>query len=158
MTHYAEILEQPERTRALLASHRGVVKEIVASIRGRDIRYVFLAAPGTSDDAGRYANYLLGAMNGLPLALAPKGKVFDSMREMLTRLRREISAELVVISNDERALSLALLPLTIAAQVPEWLSPLIAILAAQLFAFHLTVAKGFNTEQPRTIRKVTETK
>jgi glutamine---fructose-6-phosphate transaminase (isomerizing) len=31
---------------------------------------VFLAARGTSDNAGRYANYLLGALNGLPLALA----------------------------------------------------------------------------------------
>ena len=30
----------------------------------------FYAARGTSDNAGRYANYLLGVMNGLPLALA----------------------------------------------------------------------------------------
>ncbi|MFN8386291.1 MAG: SIS domain-containing protein, partial [Anaerolineales bacterium] len=39
-------------------------------LRDRNIEYVFLAARGTSDNAGRYANYLLGAMNGLPLALA----------------------------------------------------------------------------------------
>jgi len=96
---------------------------------------------------------------GFPvLAIAPRGKVFDSMLEMLTRLHNEISAELVVISNDETALSLAQVPLKISADVPEWLSPLVGILPAQLFVYHLTVAKGYNTEQPRTIRKVTETK
>jgi glucosamine--fructose-6-phosphate aminotransferase (isomerizing) len=80
------------------------------------------------------------------------------MLEMLTRLRSDISAELIVISNDKRALSLAQVPLSIPADVPEWLSPLVNILPAQLFAYHLTIAKGFNTEQPRSIRKVTETK
>jgi glucosamine--fructose-6-phosphate aminotransferase (isomerizing) len=80
------------------------------------------------------------------------------MFQMLKRLRNDLSAELVVISNDKRALSLAQMPLRIPAEVPEWLSPLVSILLAQLFAYHLTVAKGYNTEHPRSIRKVTETK
>ena len=344
MTLYSEITEQPERIKSLLASQKKNIEQIAAEIQKRDIQYVFLAARGTSDNAGRYANYLLGAQNGLPLALAtpslftyynqppklknalvigisqsgqspdivsvleegkkqncltlsltnepksplaqasdfvidlkagpekavaatktytseltavamlstalsknkkawdelekvsgwmkqvlkqndfisqsaqryryidqtvvlgrgfnyatafewalkmkeltyinaepyssadfahgpiammvkgypvfavaPKGKVFDSMLEMLKRLRSDLSAELVVISNDKRALSLAQVPLTIPAEVPEWLSPLVSILPAQLFAYHLTLAKGYNTEQPRSIHKVTET-
>jgi len=32
------------------------------------------------------------------------------------------------------------------------------ILPAQLFAYYLTLAKGYDTEHPRTITKVTETK
>jgi glucosamine--fructose-6-phosphate aminotransferase (isomerizing) len=97
--------------------------------------------------------------SGYPvLAVAPKGKVFNSMLEMLKRLRSDISAELVVISNDKKALALAQVPLTIPNDVPEWLSPLVGILPAQLFAYHLTLAKGYNAEQPRSIRKVTETK
>jgi glucosamine--fructose-6-phosphate aminotransferase (isomerizing) len=345
MPLYSEILEQPERIKSLLVSQRRNVERIAAEIQRRDIRYVFLAARGTSDNAGRYANYLLGAMNGLPLALAtpslftyykrpprlknalvigisqsgkspdivsvleegrrqgcptlsitneprsplaqtsdfvldiragaeravaatktytaqlasiamlsaalngsksqwedlselprwmksalkqdafigdaaqryryidqtvvlgrgynystafewalklkeltyiiaepyssadfahgpiamvesgypvfavaPKGRVFNSMLQMLRRLREDISAELVVISNDKRARSLAQIPLTIPADVPEWLSPLVCILPAQLFAHRLTRAKGFDTEKPRSIRKVTETK
>jgi len=90
--------------------------------------------------------------------VAAKGKVFNSMLQMLHRLREQISAELVVISNDKKALSLAQVPLRIPAETPEWLSPMVSILPAQLFAYHLTLAKGFNTEQPRSIRKVTETK
>ena len=345
MSLHSEILEQPERIGDLLSSQRKDVERIAAEIQKRDIRYVFLAARGTSDNAGRYANYLLGAMNHLPLALATpslftyyrkppmlknalvvgisqsgkspdivsvleegkrqgcltlsmtnepasplarasdfvielqagperavaatktyttelmsvamlsaaltgekkmwreltkvpawmkqtlkqgdfiaeavqryryidqtvvlgrgfnyatafewalklkeltyiiaepyssadfahgpiamvesgypvfavaaKGKVFNSMLEMLKRLRSDISAELVVISNDKKALSFAQVPLTIPLEMPEWLSPLVCILPAQLFVYHLTRAKGYNTEQPRSIRKVTETK
>lgn len=345
MTLFSEINEQPERIKSLLSSQRKHVEKIAAEIQKRGVDYVFLAARGTSDNAGRYANYLLGAMNGLPLALATpslftyykkppmlknalvigvsqsgkspdivsvleegrrqgcitlsitnepnsplaqksdfvldlqagvekavaatktyttelmsiamlsaalsgnkkawddlgnvskwmretlkqsdfiaqavqryryidqtvvlgrgfnyatafewalklkeltyiiaepyssadfahgpiamvesgypvlavaaRGKVFDSMLEMLKHLRSDIAAELVVISNDRKALSLAQVPLQIPVDTPEWLSPLVSILPAQLFAYHLTLAKGYNTEQPRSIRKVTETK
>ena len=345
MTLFSEINEQPERIKSLLSSQRKHVEKIAAEIQKRGVDYVFLAARGTSDNAGRYANYLLGAMNGLPLALATpslftyykkppmlknalvigvsqsgkspdivsvleegrrqgcmtlsitnepnsplaqksdfvldlqagvekavaatktyttelmsiamlsaalsgnkkawddlgnvskwmretlkqsdfiaqavqryryidqtvvlgrgfnyatafewalklkeltyiiaepyssadfahgpiamvesgypvlavaaRGKVFDSMLEMLKRLRSDIAAELVVISNDRKALSLAQVPLQIPVDTPEWLSPLVSILLAQLFAYHLTLTKGYNTEQPRSIRKVTETK
>ncbi|MDO9086736.1 MAG: SIS domain-containing protein, partial [Anaerolineaceae bacterium] len=70
MTLYSEIMEQPDRVNALLEVQRSNVEHIAEEIKKRDIRYVFLAARGTSDNAGRYANYLMGAMNRLPLALA----------------------------------------------------------------------------------------
>jgi glutamine---fructose-6-phosphate transaminase (isomerizing) len=345
MSLYSEIIEQPERIKSLLTAQKKMVIRIAAEIHKRPVQYVFLTARGTSDNAGRYANYLLGAMNGLPLALAtpslftyynrppklknalvigvsqsgqspdivsvleegrkqgcltlaitnepesplavvsdfvldihagaekavaatktyttelmtvamlstalsgnkksweelgkvaewmkqalkqdafisravqryryinqtvvlgrgfnyatafewalklkeltyisaepyssadfqhgpiaivdsgfpvmaiaPKGKVFDSMLQMLRQLRNDFAAELVVITNDKRALSLAQMPIEIPSDVPEWLSPLINILPAQLFAYHLTVAKQYDTEHPRSIRKVTETK
>lgn len=95
---------------------------------------------------------------GFPiLAVAPKGKVFDSMKEMLTRLRNQHHAELVLISDDVDALALAQSPIQLPPQIPEWLTPLVGILPAQLFACHLTTVKGFDTEKPRSITKVTET-
>ena len=42
--------------------------------------------------------------------------------------------------------------------VPLWLAPLVEILPAQLYTYHLTVARGLDPEQPRTISKVTETR
>jgi glucosamine--fructose-6-phosphate aminotransferase (isomerizing) len=78
--------------------------------------------------------------------------------EVLAQLRTEFKAELLVISNAKRALSLAQIPVTIPEGVPEWLTPLVSILPAQLFAYHLTRAKGFDAETPRSIHKVTETK
>jgi glucosamine--fructose-6-phosphate aminotransferase (isomerizing) len=95
---------------------------------------------------------------GFPiLAIAPKGKVQDTMREMLTRLRKQQDAELVVISDDTDALSLAQSPIQLPPQIPEWLTPLVSILPAQLFACHLTTVKGYDTDKPRSITKVTET-
>jgi glucosamine--fructose-6-phosphate aminotransferase (isomerizing) len=344
MSLQSEIFEQPERLANLLTSQRPVVEQIASAINGNDIRYVFLAARGTSDNAGRYANYLWGSHNSLPLALAtpslfthyqqppnldgalvvaisqsgqspdivsvieeghrqgcltlsitnepdsplakaadlvldiqagpekavaatktytaelmalamlsvaladdrtcwrelgrvsawtekvlkqdapiarmverfrymrhcavlgrgfnyctafewalklkeltysvaepyssadfqhgpialvesgfpvmavaPSGKVFDTMLEMLGRLRGDQLAELVVISDDKRALSLAQSPIPLPEDMPEWLTPIVAILPAQLFAFHLTRAKGIDPEKPRTIGKITET-
>ena len=344
MTLYSEIMEQPDRMSALLDSQRSTVDRIAGEIKKRDIRYVFLAARGTSDNAGRYANYLFSAMNRLPLALAtpslftyykkpptlanalvigisqsgqspdivsvldegnkqgcltvaitnepdsplansasfvvdiqagsekavaatktytaelmaiamlssainndetmwqeltgvaewarqalrldesiaqaaqryrkikhtavlgrgfnyctafewalklkeltyvvaeaysfadfqhgplalvepgfpvmvvsPLGAVSAPSLEMIGKLKNSFSAELVVISNDPSALELANSPISIPADIPEWLSPMISIIPAQLFAYHLTVAKGLNTENPRSIQKVTET-
>jgi glutamine---fructose-6-phosphate transaminase (isomerizing) len=344
MTLFTEINEQPEKIGNLLVSQRKTVEKIAQAIRQKNIDYVFLAARGTSDNAGRYANYLWGALNGLPLALAapslftyyqtppklknalvvgisqsgkspdivsvlnegkrqgcltltitntpdsplgnsadfvldiqsgpelavaatktytselmaiamlsaamsqdqekwkelskvsgwvrtilkqnkeieqsaqryrymrqavvlgrgfnyatafewalklkeltyveaepyssadfqhgpiamiensfpvmavaPEGKVFETMKQALVRLRNDFGAELVVISNNKEALDLAQTPLHIPQEIPEWLTPLVSIVPAQLFAYHLTLAKGFDTEKPRSIRKVTET-
>jgi len=95
---------------------------------------------------------------GFPvMAAAPQGKVFASMLETLTHLRQDLQAELVVVSNAPQALRLAQTALPLPEDLPEWLSPLVSILPAQLFCYHLTRAKGYDTENPRTIRKVTET-
>ncbi len=67
---YHEIHEQPQVLRTLLAHERQAVQALAADIQRRQIEYVVIAARGTSDNAGRYANYLLGAINGLPVALA----------------------------------------------------------------------------------------
>ena len=70
MTMHSEIFEQPERLAHLLQNQRDTTESIAAAVHRHDIHYVFLAARGTSDNAGRYANYLWGAQNNLPLALA----------------------------------------------------------------------------------------
>jgi glucosamine--fructose-6-phosphate aminotransferase (isomerizing) len=344
MSLQSEIFEQPERIAHLLHAQQGTVEKIVTAIRKSEIRYVFLAARGTSDNAGRYANYLWGALNKLPLALAtpslftyynqppildgalvvgisqsgqspdivsvieeghrqgcltlaitnepdsplaraanllldiqageekaiaatktytnelmaiamisatlssskthkrdlekvsswaqqvlkqdesiarlaeryrymrqcvvlgrgfnyctafewalklkeltytvaepyssadfqhgpiamveggfpilavsPRGKVQDSMLEMLGRLQGDHQAELVVISDDKRALTLAQSPIQLPTGMPEWLTPIVGIIPAQLFTYDLTKAKGIDPDKPRTIGKITET-
>jgi glucosamine--fructose-6-phosphate aminotransferase (isomerizing) len=345
MSLYSEILEQPACLERLLSSQKKNVEEIAAAIQSRDIRFAFLAARGTSDNAGRYANYLWGSLNGLPLALAtpslftyykqpprlknalvvgisqsgqspdivsvvqegkrqgnltlaitnavdsplaqtadfvldvqagpelavaatktytaelmaiamlstalsgnaqhwgeleqaagwvqealnqdkaigqlaqryrymqqcvvlgrgynyatafewalklkeltyveaepyssadfqhgpvamvaqgfpvmaviPAGKVFDPMMALLKHLQTDLLAELVVISNAAEAQTVAASPIPIPAEVPEWLSPLVTIVPAQLFAYHLTRIKGFDVNKPRSLSKITETR
>jgi glucosamine--fructose-6-phosphate aminotransferase (isomerizing) len=67
---YREIHEQPTVLQRVLDQEGEAVRRLAAAIRQRDIDYIVIAARGTSDNAGRYANYLFGAVNGLPVALA----------------------------------------------------------------------------------------
>src|SRR5512143_93856 len=60
---------------------------------------------------------------GFPvLAVAPSGKVQESMRDILTHLRRDKDAELVVISDDEAVLALGQSPIQLPLHIPEWLT------------------------------------
>lgn len=69
-THlHREIHEQPEALGRFLALARGPVEAIAAALRGRDIRHVVVAARGTSDNAARYAGYLLASENRLHVGL-----------------------------------------------------------------------------------------
>jgi glucosamine--fructose-6-phosphate aminotransferase (isomerizing) len=63
----------------------------------------------------------------------------------------------VIISDQRETLALAQSPMPLPPDIPEWLTPLVAIVPAQLFTHALTRIKGWNTEAPRSIHKVTET-
>ena len=91
------------------------------------------------------------------LAVAPGGAVLDDLLPLLRRLREELGARLLVMSDRDEALSIGQQGIRLPAGVPEWLTPLVAIVPAQLYAYHLTRARGYDTEAPRTIHKVTET-
>ncbi len=70
MSLHSEILEQPDVLERLLARQSANVAEVARAARARGCRSVFLAARGSSDNAGLYAKYLWGAANRLPVALA----------------------------------------------------------------------------------------
>ena len=66
-----EIREQPDAVRAALRSAGPVADALAARLRERGpLEQVVIAARGTSDNAARYAQYLVGARLGLPVALA----------------------------------------------------------------------------------------
>ena len=67
---HQEIYEQPSVLRRLLGGQRPAVEELARAMKERGVSHVVIAARGTSDNAGRYAQYLFGAMNGLVVTLA----------------------------------------------------------------------------------------
>ena len=67
---YREIHEQPAVLETFLASEQSAVQAVANAVQNRHVRHVLIAARSTSDNAGRYAQYLLGAKNGMPVALA----------------------------------------------------------------------------------------
>jgi glucosamine--fructose-6-phosphate aminotransferase (isomerizing) len=67
---YGEIHEQPQVLARLLEAEQATARQLAAEIRRLEIGQVVIAARGTSDNAARYAKYLLGAANGLLVGLA----------------------------------------------------------------------------------------
>jgi len=70
MSLLTEINQQPQVLQAILDKQFESIVQIANRIKAYQPHYIFLAARGTSDNAGRYANYLWGAHNQYPLALA----------------------------------------------------------------------------------------
>ena len=94
---------------------------------------------------------------GFPvIVVAPQGAITQDMLDLIAQLKR-LGAELLIISDDPQHLSIANLALPIPPGLPEWLTPLVAIIPGQLFAMRLTMEKGFNPDQPEGLTKVTET-
>ena len=65
-----EIREQPEALARLLTEGRGGADRSPPASRAFAPRFVVIAARGSSDNAARYAQYLFGAHNRLPVCLA----------------------------------------------------------------------------------------
>ena len=95
---------------------------------------------------------------GFPVfAVMPEGAVFADLFDLVEQLKTLHQVELLVLSNSDKALALADRAIALPDELPEWLSPLVAIVPGQLFCYHLTKAKGFDTENPRMLSKVTKT-
>lgn len=125
------------------------------SLKLKELTYV-VADPYSS------ADFLHGPIamvdQGFPvMAAVPDGRVFENMLALLKRLRVEHHAEVLVISNREEAFTLAQSAAHLPVGIPEWLSPIVCIIPAQLFAYYLANAKGYDTEVPRGIHKITRT-
>ena len=66
---YREIHEQPETLAHFLEAESQPAAQLATALRRHQIDNVVIAARGSSDNAGRYAQYLFGAINHLPVAL-----------------------------------------------------------------------------------------
>jgi len=97
--------------------------------------------------------------SGFPIfAVAPEGDVLNDMAALLRKLKENHRADLFIVSEDQDLLQIADCPLPLPKGIPEWLSPLVTIIPAQLFSYHLTLIKGIDPDTPRGLKKVTLTK
>ena len=132
--------------------HYATAYEIALKLK--ELTYI-LAEPYSTADF-KHGPVALVAQGFPVLAVVPEGALMEELTDFLGELK-ERGAELIVISAYERALSLAQTPLKIPAGIPEWVSPIAAVVPGQLLALGLTLAKGYNIDQPRNIHKVTKT-
>lgn len=125
------------------------------ALKMKELTYI-LAEPYSSADFAHGPVALVA--QGFPvLAVVPEGLVAAELQTMLGQLA-EREAELIAISSLRESLDLARTPLPLPGGIPEWLSPLVAVVPGQIFALGLTLAKGFEPDHPRGLRKVTLTR
>jgi glutamine--fructose-6-phosphate transaminase len=65
-----EIYQQPQVLQQLLISERAIIQQLATELQKRQISQIVIAARGSSDNAARYAQYLLGSVNGFLVTLA----------------------------------------------------------------------------------------
>lgn len=95
---------------------------------------------------------------GFPvMVVAPSGKTLPLMKDLLEKLG-EHQAECIVISDDAALCELGHNHVRLPNDIPEWLSPICAIIPGQLFSYHLAQAMGHQIDQPRGLKKVTITR
>jgi glucosamine--fructose-6-phosphate aminotransferase (isomerizing) len=92
----------------------------------------------------------------LVIAIIPEGKVSDELSDFMDQLKLH-SPRLVVISPFGQVLASATCPIAIPTGIPEWLSPLIAVIPGQIYALGLALARGIDPDHPRGLDKVTLT-
>ncbi len=92
------------------------------------------------------------------LAVAPSGVAGSDLAGLVGRMREEHGVDALVVSDDPAIRAVGDDALALPAGLPDWLMPIVSIVPGQLFALHLTVARGLDPERPRWISKVTETR
>ena len=125
------------------------------ALKLKELSYVF-AYPYSSADF-QHGPIAIIEPGAAVLAIAPSGAVLGDMQAILHVLRDERKAQLLVLSDSEETLQLGHASMRLPTGLPEQLTPLLNIVPAQLFTYHLTQAKGYNTEAPRGLHKVTRT-
>jgi glucosamine--fructose-6-phosphate aminotransferase (isomerizing) len=89
------------------------------------------------------------------LAVRARGPLAVDLDRLMGRLVAERDVRTLLVGDEAPSLG-AWLPFP--SDVPEWLSPLVAILPAQRYAAALTRARGLDVERPRGLSKVTLTR
>jgi glucosamine--fructose-6-phosphate aminotransferase (isomerizing) len=173
----AELRAVPEAMRATLSSGADIarsaeryryVETLVVVGRGynyatafelalklKELTYV-MAEPYSSADF-RHGPIATVHAGSPVLLVAPSGRASADLLDLAAELRRR-DAELLVISDDAELLAVARTPLPLPFVMPEWLTPMTAVLPGQQLALTLALAKDLNPDEPRGLTKVTRTR
>jgi glucosamine--fructose-6-phosphate aminotransferase (isomerizing) len=91
------------------------------------------------------------------VVVAPSGPARPSVEEIVPPLRAR-GARLLAVSDVRAVLRRAQTKLELAPGVPEWLSPLTAVVPGQVAAMRLASLRGLDVDHPAGLRKVTLTR
>ncbi len=93
----------------------------------------------------------------LPVMAVAPGRAFSDL-DAVAALAREQGAPVLAVSDREDVLAAADVPLPLPAGIPEWLTPMAAVVPGQLWALGFSLAHGLSPDAPRGLTKVTHTR
>ena len=91
------------------------------------------------------------------IVVAPTGPARPSVEEVVEPLR-ERGARVIAVSDAESVLERAHTRLPLVPDVPEWLSPLTAVIPGQVTAMRLAEQRGLDVDHPAGLQKITLTR
>lgn len=165
--HLFKLLHQSSQIMASAETYRDIVNCVTLgrgynystafeiALKLKELTYV-LAEPYSSADF-QHGPVALVQGGFLVLAIVPEGITADELTDLVKTLRRK-GAHLYIIGARNETLSLGQNSISIPGTIPEWLSPIAAVVPGQLFALGLAKARGINPDQPRGLTKVTLTR
>jgi glucosamine--fructose-6-phosphate aminotransferase (isomerizing) len=152
----AERWRQVDRSVVLARGYNFATASELA-LKLKELTYLMAAAYSSADF--RHGPIAALEPGAAALVVMPAGAAYADLLTLASDLR-DRGADLAVISDAPEALALASAPLPLdvgAARVPEWLSPVTAVIPGQALALRLAEAKGLDPDAPRGLRKVTRT-
>jgi glucosamine--fructose-6-phosphate aminotransferase (isomerizing) len=161
----AAALEYEADAQAAAEAHRSMQEAVVLgrgfnlatalewALKLKELAYVRAQGYSTADFQHGPAASL--ADGGTLLAISARGPMQEELNVVLDRLSGSRSARLVRVAGEPVAGAGNLMRFP--DVLPEWLSPLAAIVPIQLFCYHLARKKGLDFEAPRGLKKVTLT-
>ncbi len=125
------------------------------ALKLKELAYVVADAYSAADF--RHGPVALVEAGAPVLMVAPSGPAAADLVALAQRLAAE-QADLLVVSDDPATRALGRRSISLPAGVARHLMPIVSIVPAQLFALHLTLARGLDPESPRNLTKVTLTR
>lgn len=91
------------------------------------------------------------------IVYAPEGPSIKDVTEMINKLK-DSEADLLIVSNNKELREMGNCSFEIPYTNNDFISPFYNVVAAQMFACRLALAKGLNPDSPRGLNKVTITR
>ena len=126
-----------------------------AALKIQETTYVRAKAFATSDF--HHGPFAMVERDMPVLVYAPEGPSTKDIFEMINKLK-DSQADILVISNNKELLGMGDSSIEIPKNLSDYVSPLVNVTVAQMFACKLSLLKGLNPDSPRGLNKVTITR
>lgn len=156
-THIPQIAQRYRYAERLVALGRGYNYSTAFELAQKIRELCYMPVEDYSEADFRHGPIAMVAPGFPALVIAPSGVTQPLMVDLLHKLR-ERRAECIVISDTQAALDLGHIALPLPANIPEWLSPICAVVPGQQLAMNMALVKGNPVDRPEGLSKVTITK